>query len=279
MQGQQQKFSDLDNAGSPLDMAVMERDRDTIAMVARALDVNDVALAFQPVVSSRAGNNVAYYEGLIRIFDETGRVIPARDFMGAVETRELGRRIDCAALGIGLKTLRANPSLRLAINMSARSIGYPHWMNILKKFIRLHPDVVERLILEITETSAMLVPEIVTIFMAEMQEKGITFALDDFGAGQTSFRHLKDFCFDILKIDGQFSRKVHSDPDNQVLTQALMSIARHFDMLAVAEAVETREEAQWLVNSGVDCLQGYYFAAPSLSAPWKVQEAQTLITG
>lgn len=253
--------------GSPLDAAISQRDRGTLAMVRQALDRNDAVLAFQPVMRAD-GAGVAFWEGLIRILDETGRVIPARDFMGAVEDQDLGRQIDCIALQIGLRTLRANPALRLSINMSARSVGYPRWMNILRRFLKHHPDMVERLILEITESSAMQMPEIVAIFMEELQDKRITFALDDFGAGYTAFRHLKQFCFDILKIDGQFARGVDRDADNQVLTEALISLGRHFDMLVVAEAVETEAEARWLSAAGVDGLQGYFFGAPALQPPW-----------
>ncbi|MCU4652553.1 EAL domain-containing protein [Roseibacterium sp. SDUM158016] len=257
---------------SPLDAAIAERDRGTVAMAEQALARGDAILAYQPVLRSDGGG-VAFYEGLIRLLDETGRIIPARDFMGAVDDREAGREIDCAALLAGLRTLRANPGLRLSVNMSARSIGYPKWMGILRRFLRKDPQAVERLILELTEHSVMQMPEIVAIFMEELQDKGITFALDDFGAGFTAFRHLKTFCFDILKIDGQFTRSVDSDPDNQVLTEALISLGRHFDMLVVSEAVETRAEADWLVAAGVDCLQGYYYAAPSITPPWATEKA------
>jgi EAL domain-containing protein (putative c-di-GMP-specific phosphodiesterase class I) len=218
------------------------------------------------------GRGVAFYEGLTRVLDAEGRVIPAGDFMGAVEERDLGRRIDCAALAVGLRTLREDPTLRLSVNMSARSIGYPQWMGILRRFIRNQPDAVERLILEITESSVMLMPEIVHVFMEEFQDKGVTFALDDFGAGYTAFRHLKKFCFDILKIDGQFVRDVDSDADNQVATEVLISLGRHFDMLVVAENVETAAEADWLMQAGVDCLQGYYYAVPTMQPPWEPQE-------
>lgn len=253
--------------GSPLEAAIAERDRGTLAMVSQALARGDAMLAFQPVVRAD-GAGIAFWEGLIRLLDETGRVIPARDFMGAAEDQNLGRQIDCTALQIGLKTLRSNPALRLSINMSARSVGYPKWMNILRRFIKHHPDVVERLILEITESSAMQMPEIVAIFMEELQDKGITFALDDFGAGYTAFRHLKQFCFDILKIDGQFARDVDADADNQVLTEALISLGRHFDMLVIAEAVESEAEARWLAAAGVDGLQGYFFGVPALRPSW-----------
>lgn len=259
--------------GSPLDAAVSQRDRGTMAMVQQSLARGDAILAFQPVMRAD-GAGVAFYEGLIRILDETGRVIPARDFINVVEDQDIGRQIDCASLRMGLHTLKANPHLRLAINMSARSVGYPGWMQTLRRFVRQHPDVVQRLILEITETSAMMMPEIVKIFMEELQDKGVTFALDDFGAGYTAFRHLRHFCFDILKIDGQFARNVDTDADNQVLNEALISLARHFDMLVVSEAVETEAEAAWLASAGVDCLQGYFFAAPTMAPPWVEQAGE-----
>jgi len=252
---------------SPLDAAISQRDRGTLAMVRAALDRGDTLLAYQPVMRADGGG-VAFYEGLIRLLDETGRVIPARDFIYVVEDRDLGRQIDCAALRLGLSALQTCPSLRLSINMSARSIGYGDWMNILQHAVRRHPEILNRLILEITETSAMQMPEIVLAFMETLQDKGVSFALDDFGAGHTAFRHLRHFCFDILKIDGQFSRDIDTDPDNQVLCAALISLGRHFDMIVVAEAVETAGEAAWLATAGLDCLQGYFFAVPTITPPW-----------
>ncbi|MCB1410987.1 MAG: EAL domain-containing protein [Rhodobacter sp.] len=257
-----------DGLDSPLSVADRMRQKETIDMVRRALDERRALLAYQPVVQARMTNRAAFYEAFIRILDERGRVIPARDFMGAVETSELGRRIDCLALEMGLAALAREPSIRLSVNMSARSIGYPAWLAALERGLRADPTIAERLILEITEASAMVMPDLVTVFMADMQARGICFALDDFGAGYTAFRYLKDFYFDIIKIDGQFIRGVAKDPDNQVLAQALVSIARHFDMFTVAESVETAEDARYLIDIGFDCLQGYYYGIPSTEAPW-----------
>ncbi len=257
---------------SPLDAAAEEQRRDALKMVRAALDERRCLLAYQPVVQARMPKRVAFYEGLMRILDHTGRIIPARDFIGAVETNELGRRIDCLALELGLATLAHEPSIRLSINMSARSIGFPDWLATLERGLRYKPDIAERLILEITESSAMIMPDLVTNFMLDMQERGICFALDDFGAGYTAFRYLKDFYFDIVKIDGTFIRDIGHEPDNHVLVQALVSIARHFDMFTVAEAVENADDARALVQMGVDCLQGYHFGAPSTKAPWKVSQ-------
>ncbi|MFO6464152.1 EAL domain-containing protein [Jannaschia sp. KMU-145] len=251
----------------PLSFAVTERDASTLDMVRRALDCGDVMLAFQPVIAATTGD-AAFHEGLIRILDQNGRIIPAAQFMSTVEVQELGREIDCAALRCGLGALARTPGLRLSVNMSARSIGYPKWMQILRRWLAKDETVGERLILEISEESAMQVPELVKTFMADLQDKGITFALDRFGAGRTSFRHLKEFYFDILKIDGGFVRDCDVDPDNQCILGALVTIGRQFDMFTVAEAVETRAEADFLSSAGIDCLQGFYYGAPQTKPEW-----------
>jgi len=259
---------------SPLGVAISENDRETMAMVEAAIKARRLRLAYQPVVLSRDPGRVAFHEGLIRVMEPNGRIIPAADFMNAVEAHEIGREIDCAALEFGLATLARNPDLRIAINMSARSIGYGRWTRVLKRGLGLGPTVGERLILEITETSAMLVPELVIRFMEDLQDQGVAFALDDFGAGYTAIRYFKDFMFDILKIDGQFIRGIDRDPDNQVLTRALLSIGKHFEMFTVAESVETAAEAACLQAMGVDCLQGYLFGAPTVKPEWLQTERQ-----
>ena len=259
---------------SPLGVAISVGDRATMQMVRDAIDTRRLRLAYQPVVLGRDTGQIAFHEGLIRVLDPTGRVIPAKDFIEAVEEHEIGREIDCAALEMGLSALARHPGLRISINMSARSIGYGRWTKVLRRGLQAGPTIGERLILEITESSAMLVPELVINLMDEMQREGVAFALDDFGSGYTAIRYFKDFFFDILKIDAQFIRGIDQDRDNQALTAALLSIGRHFEMFTVAEAVETLEEAQCLQAMGVDCMQGYLFGAPTVKPAWAAGEAR-----
>jgi EAL domain-containing protein (putative c-di-GMP-specific phosphodiesterase class I) len=249
---------------SPLDAAVAQRDADILGMVRRALDRRDVLLAFQPVVDARATGRVAFHEGLLRVMDDTGRIIPAREFIAACERTETGRVLDCVALEAGLAALADTPSLRLSINMSARSIGYARWMRVFEAGIARDPTVAERLIIEITESSAILLPEITLAFMSDLQAKGVSFALDDFGAGYTSFRYLRDLDFDILKIAGEYCNSIAASPDNRVLCEALVGLAAHFDMFTVAEGVERMEDAEILTAIGLDCLQGHAFGTPVL---------------
>ncbi|WP_299043436.1 EAL domain-containing protein [uncultured Tateyamaria sp.] len=255
-------------ADSPLNAAVSSRDRSTLSMVEQAVKHQQTLLAFQPVVIANDPSRVGFYEGLIRVMDETGRIIPAKDFMPVVERAELGREIDVVALNMGLRTLHENPSIRLSINMSARSIGFQRWMQTMNRWLKKDPSVGERLILEITEGSAMDQPELVVDFMDRLSLKGISFALDDFGAGYTALRYFKDFYFDVLKIDMEFCHGIAGDPDTQALTGAIIQIGHHFDMLVVAEGVERQEDVDMLTQMGVDCLQGFYFQAPQVRPNW-----------
>ena len=254
----------LDDASlrDPFHFAMASRDADVLTLVREALAAGRAKLAFQPIVTAGANSRTAFYEGLIRVMDDAGRVIPAAHFMPVIEETDLGRQIDCVTLELALQLLTVNPYLRLSVNLSARSIGDGQWRRILEQGLNKEGTVGERLIFEISETSAMVLHEIVTRFMEEVQPRGISFALDGFGAGMTAFRHLKDFYFDLVKIDKSFIRGIDKDPDNQVLTKALLTVAHQFEMLVIADGVETAQEAAFLARMGADCLQGYHFGVP-----------------
>ena len=263
------KRADLpEGSDNPLSAAVTSRDQSVVQMATEAVKHKQCRLAFQPVIQAHPPQGIAFYEGFIRVLDETGRVIPAREFMPQVENTPIGRDLDCIALDMGLRTLIRNPGIRLSINMSARSIGYSNWSRVLDRFLKKDASLGERLILEISEASAMQVPELVVDFMDQQQARGIAFALDDFGASNFSFRHFREFLFDAAKIDGQFIRGFSKNSDNQALVRALIAVAREFEILVTAESVEIAEDAAFLVENGVDCLQGFLYGAPSVSPPW-----------
>ena len=259
------KFDVEPGLASPLDVAAGTAERETLAMVAEALKLRRTRLAFQPAVYAADPSIIGFYEGFIRLLDSRERVIPAREFMGVAERQELGREIDCAALQMGLMTLQRNPGVRVAVNMSARSVGYKRWTTLLRQALKQAPELGASLILEINEASAMQVPDVLLPFMAEMRETGIIFSLDDFGAAGTSLALLRDFRFEIAKIDGMFIRHIDSNPENQPVVRSAIAIARELGMFLVAEAVETDAEANWLRDAGVGCLQGYLFGAPTVT--------------
>ena len=234
--------------------------------VAKALAQGRVQFHLQPVVHASDARRPAFFEMLARIQLPNGEMLPAADFVPAVEGGPLGRALDRAALGSALRMLAANPGLRLAVNMSPRSMGDEEWLGILAAAARGGSGVCGRLILEITETAAMQDVALTVDFMDHVRATGCAFALDDFGAGATGFKYFRDFRFDMVKIDGAFVQGVHAARDAQVLVECLAAVARHFEMVTVAERVETEADAAWLRDFGIDCLQGYLFGRPSLVA-------------
>jgi len=259
------KFEAEAALADPLTLEISAADQETLAMVRSALSQRRMRLAFQPAVYAADPSIIGFYEGYIRLLDPQDRVIPARDFMDVAETQELGREIDVAALQLGLATLQKNRGIRVAVNMSARSVGYRKWVQVLRQALKTHPGLGRGLILEISEASAMQMPDVLIPFMKELRAEQIAFTLDDFGAGATSLQLLSEFNFDIAKLDGRFVRNIERDTESQRILRAAIAMAREFGMFLVAEAVETSAEANWLRDQGVGCLQGYLFGAPEVS--------------
>ncbi|MBM9593313.1 EAL domain-containing protein [Roseitranquillus sediminis] len=258
----------VNSSGTLTRALAASRDRQTFLMVSQALAAGRTMLAFQPVVEARNPTSPAFHEGLIRILDETGIVVPAGQFVAAIEDQHLGRAIDCAALTHGLDALARVPDLRLSLNMSVRTIGHRPWMRVLDEGLERDPMAAERLIIEITERSAILAPEKVGAFMKDLQAHGIAFALDDFGSGYTSFRHFRELRFDILKLDGSYCRGIDGHGDNRFLVETLVRVGRHFGCYTVAEMVERPEDAAVLAELGLDALQGWLFGKPELIPHW-----------
>lgn len=248
----------------PFTHAVESHDNDIVSIVGDAIAAGRTQLAFQPVVLAHDPSRIAFYEGLIRIQDRTGRTIPAAHFMPLVEAMDLGRQIDNISLDLALRFLAQKPSAKLSVNVSARSLGDTTWRNTLDAALRQQTHLGNRLIFEISESSAMMLHELVIRFMKEVQPRGIGFALDGFGGGVTTFRHLRSFFFDFAKIDKGFARGIAQDPDNQVLAEALTTVAHQFDMMVVADGIERGEDADFFRAIGVDCLQGYHFGLPKM---------------
>ena len=254
----------------PITLEISAADQETLTMVRAALSQRRMRLAFQPAVYAADPTIIGFYEGYIRLLDPQDRVIPARDFMDVAETQELGREIDVAALQLGLATLQKNRGIRVSVNMSARSVGYRKWVQVLRQALKTHPGLGRGLILEISEASAMQMPDVLIPFMKELRSEQIAFTLDDFGAGATSLQLLSDFGFDIAKLDGRFIRGIERDAENQRILRAAIAMAREFGMFLVAEAVETAEEADWLAAQGVGCLQGYLFGKPEVNPDFRL---------
>jgi diguanylate cyclase (GGDEF)-like protein len=235
--------------------------------VQRALRDGRLAFAYQPVVDYATGA-VDYYECLLRMIEEDGRVVAAGEFVAAIEQLGFIRLIDRYVLDKAVAEVEAHPGICLGLNVSGLTATDRAWLRGATAVLQGKREIASRLVVEITETAALHDIEESASFVATLRELGCRIALDDFGAGFTSLRHLQALAVDTVKIDGSFVRNLAQHPGNQVFVRHLVGLAKGLNLLTVAECVETAEEAAMLSREGVDFLQGYYFGVPSLERPW-----------
>jgi EAL domain-containing protein (putative c-di-GMP-specific phosphodiesterase class I) len=230
-------------------------------------------LAYQPVVEAKTGR-VAHYECLLRILGPRGEPKPAYHFMPAIEEMGLSHTIDLHVLDLALKQLDEHSKVELAVNISGLTAGERRWVDILAERLQGHEGVARRLTIEITETAALKDIEETARLIAAARAFGCRVALDDFGAGYTSFRQLHTLTVDAIKIDGSFIRAIEQRPEAQTIVRTLIGIAEAFSLETVAECIETPAEARILTEMGVPYLQGFLYGRPSLKRPWIQQEAE-----
>ncbi len=229
--------------------------------VKQALKEDRFSFVYQPVVDAQT-NEIRFFECLLRMHDPKGELIEAGKFVPAVEQLGLMRTIDRRVLDLAIKDLETYPDITLAFNISGLTAADRSWLRALIASLKGRRDLAQRLIVEITETAALHDIEDSARFVSAVRALGCQVAIDDFGAGYTTFKHLKSLTVDVVKIDGSFVRDISRSAENQVFIRNLLSLAHTFGLATVAEFVESREDAAYLAQVGVDYLQGYFFGKP-----------------
>jgi EAL domain-containing protein (putative c-di-GMP-specific phosphodiesterase class I) len=232
-----------------------------------ALREDRIAFAYQPVVAAASGE-VDHYECLLRMRTLEGRIVAAGDFVPVIEQLGFIRLIDRYVLDKALAELEAYPEVKLGFNISGLTAADRPWLRALISQVRTRPDIASRVVVEITETAALYDIEESARFVSALRHAGCRVALDDFGAGHTSLRHLQSLAVDTVKIDASYVRNLAGNPDGQVFLRHLLGLAQGFGFHTVAEGVSSAEDAAILQKEGVGFLQGYYFGRPSLERPW-----------
>jgi len=235
--------------------------------VKQALKDDRFKLAFQPVVSAKTGD-VEFHEGLARMIDPEGNVIAAGGFVPVIEQMGLMRLIDRKVLQLGLDALESNPEMNLSVNLSGMTAVDAVWLKTLENRLHNRRDLATRLILEITETVALDDVDESSRFVSSLTKLGCRVALDDFGAGFTSFRHLRALNVAIVKIDGSFVRGIIDKPENLLFVRTMINLSKGIGLECVAEWVENEDEAKLLLEEGVDFLQGWHCGKPEIDPDW-----------
>lgn len=235
-------------------------------MVRDALRNNRLFLAYQPILRADT-QEVDYYECLVRMKDAHGHIIPAKDFIPVAEDLGLMREIDQHIAQKALAVMEKSPDLKLAINVSGYNVGDGPWLRFLSRALRYKPEIAQRLVVEITETAAFHDMDEAVRFVETLRDLGCQVALDDFGAGYTSFTQIRSLPVDIVKIDGSFVQDLENNIGNQLFISTLLDLAQGFGLKVVAECVETQAQVDYLCDAGVHYLQGHYFSDARFDCP------------
>lgn len=235
--------------------------------IVTALDENRVVLAFQPIVGVQSGL-ADMHECLVRIRRPDGTVLPAGDFIAVAEQLGLVRRLDRRVLELTIDTLMRHRGACLTLNVSGLTASDRPSLESFVSYIEAHREVAPRLVVELTETAALIDIEQSMRFVSRIRSLGARVAIDDFGAGYTSFRNLQTLKVDMVKVDGSFVKGLAENRDNKVFVSTLVNLARNFNLATVAEWVGSERETDILRAFGVDYLQGLFHGAPDLNEPW-----------
>lgn len=225
----------------------------TTDLIVAALNERRVEIAKQPVVHTDS-RKPAFYECLVRLKDADGVAVDAKTIVGVAEQLDLVRLIDHRVLELAADELRADAALKVSINVSAATIHDNGWMSALAA--ETQDGIGERLIVELAESSAIQDVEATRRFVAHVQSKGCKVAIDDFGAGYSSFRNLRSLGVDMIKIDGSFVENLGSAADDRAFVKALLQLSRELGLETVAEFVQTEVAAECLQAWGCNYLQG-----------------------
>lgn len=224
-----------------------------------ALREDRVELQFQPIVDATT-HTISRYECLARMRDASGVLGTGAEFVPAIESSGLVRQLDQRVLELSTDVLEQYPDVKLSVNVSGATVrqvdAAEAYLTVLEAIPRA---MVSRLYVELTETCVVDARDRAVMFARRVRETGAKFSVDDFGAGYTSFRHLKALLPDEVKIDGAYANGVARSPSDLSFVQALVHLARALGMEVVAEWVGEEADAIALAGAGVHCLQGRMF--------------------
>jgi EAL domain-containing protein (putative c-di-GMP-specific phosphodiesterase class I) len=232
-----------------------------------ALRQDRLLFAFQPVVCA-ATEKVDYFECLLRMRDEGGEIVAGSEFITTLEHLGLIGLVDRFVLEKAVQELDTHPEVKLGFNVSGLTACDRPWLRSLMSVLRRRPELARRIVIEITETAVLYDTEETARFVDTLRHAGCRVALDDFGAGHTTLRHLQTLAVDTVKIDGSFIRNLAGSPENRVFLRHLLGLTRGFGLSTVAECVESAEDAELLRAEGIAYLQGYHIAPPTIERPW-----------
>ncbi len=252
----------------PDDVPERHREMHWVSKLTRARDESRFQLYFQPIVPIGAtANEREHFELMLRLSDETGRLVTPAQFIPAAERYNIMPAIDRWVVHRALDRVvhRIESGVKpftVAVNLSGTSLNDERFLEFLIGELDALNLVDGAICFEITETAAIANLGSVVYFMRELKARGCHFALDDFGSGLSSFMYLKTLPVDYLKIDGQFIENVTRDAVDRSMVEAIGQVGRAMGIQTIAERVESQEVLEELGRLGIGYAQGFHIAVP-----------------
>jgi diguanylate cyclase (GGDEF)-like protein len=239
-----------------------------VGKIQRALEENRFEL-FHQIIMPLGGNRDRHCEFLIRMVDHAGNLIMPGAFIPAAERYNLMQSLDRWVVANACDFLqhyigRGDNSIAemFFVNLSGASVSDEKFADFVTEQLRIHrlpPDVIG---FEITETAVIANMRAALSFIEKVRQHGCHIALDDFGAGLSTFSYLKKIPADYIKIDGSFVRNMLNDAMDQAIVDAITRVGHVAGLKTIAEFVESDAIRQKLADIGVDYAQGYGIAKP-----------------
>ena len=232
--------------------------------VYQALEEQTLLPYFQPILDLGSGKIVAH-EVLMRIPASDGTMIPASQFIQAAGRIGLLHKLDYLLMEKAFRQAAQHGYQgELFINITPKSFIFPEFFPKIQELIRKFAIDPQRVIFEVTERDTVRNVSMLQKFVSRMKAEGYRFAVDDFGSGYSSFKYLKLFPIDYLKIEGEFIRNMLDDRDFMAYTKSIVTLAKELGVRTVAEFVEDERVMTACRQLGVDLGQGYHIGRPAI---------------
>ena len=243
-------------------------DMQLVSEIQQAIDAEGFELRSQPIVSLKGATGNPRFEILLRMADSDGNSVPTGALFSAAERYHMMPRIDRWVVSKTLLALAefkeaiADAGAIFSINLSGQTLGDDDIFSFIKEELE-HSDVAAKsLCFEITESAAVSNLAKAQAVIDSLKQLGCTIALDDFGAGLSSFAYLKNFNVDTLKIDGGFIRDITDNRISESMVAAITQVAEVMELQTVAEYVESDLAKKLITKLGVDFAQGHLVGRP-----------------
>lgn len=264
-------------AGRPITLVahpvpVRDRQGSYRTRVADALGTDRFTLYSQPILELQT-NRVTRHELLLRVLDETDGPQSPIQVLDTAERLDAVFDIDLWVVDRAMRLAAEQPGLCLQVNLSGRSVGDPRLTAEVEKLLERYAVDPAQLTFEITETALIGNLSEARRFADRVRDLGCGLALDDFGSGYASFRYLRLFPIDLVKIDGEYVVDLADNPQDQVLVRALVQVCQAYGIHTVAEFVQDEATLRMLRELGVDYVQGYLIGRPEPVVPGRLRRS------